>query len=289
MYPASFEYSAPATIDEALALLAQHGDGAKVLAGGHSLLPLMKLRLAQPAHLVDLRRLPEMSGIRRAPDALVIGAMTTHAEVAASPDVRDIAPALADAAGHIGDPQVRNRGTIGGSIAHADPGADLPAVMLATDALIVAVGAGGTRTIDADDFFVDIFTTALLPGELVTEIRIPIPAARSGSAYAKHPHPASRYAIAGVAATIWLERMGARVERAQVALTGFGNKASRAVGAEAALVGRAIDDAAVSDAAARVADGIDARSDAQGDAAYKAELLRVCAERAITKAAERAR
>ena len=289
MYPASFDYSAPTTVDEAIALLAQHGEGAKLLAGGHSLLPLMKLRLAQPTHLVDLRRLPSLSGIRRAADALVIGAMTTHVEIADSADVLYVAPALADAAGHIGDPQVRNRGTIGGSLAHADPGADLPAVMLATDAMMVTVGPGGTRTIDADDFFVDIFTTALLPGELLTEIRIPVPTGRSGSAYAKHPHPASRYAVAGVAATVWLERMGDRIERASVALTGFGNKASRAIGAEQALAGRTADADTIAAAAARIADGIDAPSDIQGDAAYKIELLRVCAERAISKAAERAR
>ena len=289
MYPASFDYSAPTTVDEALALLAQHGEGAKLLAGGHSLLPLMKLRLAQPTHLVDLRRLPSLSGIRRAADTLVIGAMTTHAEIADSADVLHAAPALVDAAGHIGDPQVRNRGTIGGSLAHADPGADLPAVMLATDAMIVTVGPGGTRTIDADDFFVDIFTTALLPGELLTEIRIPMPTGRSASAYAKHPHPASRYAIAGVAATVWLERMGDRIERASLALTGFGNKASRAIGAEQTLAGRTADVETIAAAAARVADGIETPADAHGDAAYKIELLRVCAERAISKAIERAR
>ena len=289
MYPSSFDYSAPATLDEALALLREHGDGAKVLAGGHSLLPLMKLRFSQPAHVVDLRNVRSLSGIRRAPDALVIGAMTTHAEIAASADVRDVVPALADAAAHIGDPQVRNRGTIGGSIAHADPGADVPAVMLATDALIVTVGASGTRTIDADDFFVDIFTTALAPGDLLTEIRIPIPAARVGSAYAKHPHPASRYALAGVAATVRLEHLGDRVAQARIAVTGFGNKALRAIGAEESLVGNAADAATIAAAAARVSDGVDARSDSQGDATYKLQLLRVCAERALHKAAERAR
>jgi carbon-monoxide dehydrogenase medium subunit len=289
MYPASFEYSSPATVDEALALLARHGNGAKVLAGGHSLLPLMKLRFAQPAHLVDLRRVGALRGIRRAPDALAVGAMTTHADVAASAEVRDAVPALADAAGHIGDPQVRNRGTIGGSIAHADPGADLPAVLLATDALIVTIGAGGTRTIDADDFFVDIFTTALSPGELLSEVRFPIPAARSGSAYVKQAHPASRYAIAGVAAAIVLERRGERVAQARVALTGVGTKATRAPEAEAVLVGRSADGAAIAAAAARATEGIEMRADAQGDAAYKLQLVRLCAERALKRAAERAR
>src|SRR5690242_438587 len=153
MYPASFEYSAPSTIDEALQLLAQHGENAKLLAGGHSLLPLMKLRFAQPTHVVDLRRIPSLRGIRRESSTLIIGAMTTYNELAASRDVHDAAPVIVDAAAHIGDPQVRNRGTIGGSLAHADPAADLPAVILALGATIVAVGPAGRRAIPADEFF----------------------------------------------------------------------------------------------------------------------------------------
>ena len=150
MYPASCDYSTPTTIDEALRLLAEHGENAKLLAGGHSLLPLMKLRFAQPTHVVDLRRIPSLQGIRRDGSTLVIGAMTTHSELAASSDVRDAAPSVADAASQIGDPQVRNRGTIGGSLAHADPSADLPAVILALGATMVAVGPGGRRAIPAD-------------------------------------------------------------------------------------------------------------------------------------------
>src|SRR5947207_583673 len=174
MFPATFDYSAPATIDEVLHLLTEHGEGAKLLAGGHSLLPLMKLRFAQPAHLVDLRRVASLRGIRRERGRLVIGAMTTYADLAASIDVRDASPIVTDAASHIGDPQVRNRGTIGGSIVHADPAADLPAVMLALDASFVAVSPGGRRAIPSGEFFVDLYTTALAANEVLTEIRIPV-------------------------------------------------------------------------------------------------------------------
>src|SRR5690349_3763264 len=174
MYPATFDYSAPATIEEAVRLLAEHGDNAKLLAGGHSLLPLMKLRFAQPAHVVDLRRIPTLRGIVRDGASLAIGAMTTYSELAASGDIRDLASAIADAAAHIGDPQVRNRGTIGGSLAHADPNADLPAVMLALGASIDTAGPEGRRSIRVDEFFQGLFTTALGAGELITEVRVPV-------------------------------------------------------------------------------------------------------------------
>src|SRR5690348_13749047 len=159
MYPASFDYSAPGSLDEVLALLAKHGDGARLLAGGHSLLPLMKLRLAQPGLVVDLRRVASLRGVRREGGALVIGAMTTYAELAANSDIRDNALIVVDAVSRIGDPQVRNRGTIGGSLAHADPGADLPSVALAAGASLIIVGPNGTRVVSADDFFVDMYTT----------------------------------------------------------------------------------------------------------------------------------
>src|SRR5689334_23475040 len=174
MYPASFDYSTPTTIDEAISLLAEHGENAKLLAGGHSLLPLMKLRFAQPTHVVDLRRIPSLRGVRRDGQTLVIGAMTTYAELAASRELFDLAAAITDAASHIGDPQVRNAGTIGGSVAHADPAADLPCVMVALGASMVAAGTGGQRTITADEFFRGLYTTALDAGELLTEIRIPL-------------------------------------------------------------------------------------------------------------------
>ena len=284
MYPATFDYSAPATIDEVLHLLTEHGDGAKLLAGGHSLLPLMKLRFAQPAHVVDLRHVSSLRGVRRESTALVIGAMTTYAELATSSDVRDAAPGLTDAASHIGDPQVRNRGTIGGSIAHADPAADLPAVMLALDASFVAVGPAGRRTIPAADFFVDLYTTALAANELLTDILIPVATARTGSAYAKHPHPASRFALVGVAAALELERMSARVQRLRVAVTGFGNMPLRAIALEEALLGKTPDAEAISVAASRIE--ASAADIVEGE--FKLHLARVCAEQALQKAAERA-
>jgi carbon-monoxide dehydrogenase medium subunit len=287
MFPASFDYSAPRTLDEVVALLARYGDGARLLAGGHSLIPLMKLRLAQPGHVVDLRRVDALRGVRREAHALVIGAMTTYGELAAAPDLRDAAPSVVDAASHIGDPQVRNRGTIGGSIAHADPGADLPAVMLALDATFTVVGAHGSRVVRADDFFVDMYTTALAPNELVTEIRLPLPLARTGSAYAKHPHPATRFAIIGVAAMVELERMSDRVQRVRVGVTGFGGKPLRGIAAEEALVGRTLDDEAIVSAVDRLARAGLSAADTADE--YKAQLTRVYAEKALRKAAERAR
>jgi len=286
MYPAPFDYSTPTTIDEAIHLLAEHGENAKVLAGGHSLLPLMKLRFAQPTHLVDLRRIPSLRGIRRDGTNLVIGAMTTYAELAASGDVRDAAPIIADAASQIGDPQVRNRGTIGGSLAHADPSADLPTVILALGATIIAASASGRRSIGADAFFRELFTTSLDANEILAEIRVPISTARSGSAYAKHPHPASRFALVGVAATLDLERMGDRVQRVRVAVTGLANTPLRAIRVEEALVGRIAD----ADTIAVAAMELDASPDTPDDSSgYKVQLARVCADLALRRAAERAR
>jgi carbon-monoxide dehydrogenase medium subunit len=282
MYPAAFDYSAPSTVDDAVRLLAQLGDNAKLLAGGHSLLPLMKLRFAQPTHVVDLRRIPSLRGVRRDGQTLVIGAMTTYAELAANREVFDVAAAIADAASHIGDPQVRNAGTIGGSIAHADPAADLPSVMLALGASMVAAGTGGQRTIDANDFFRGVYTTALDAGELLTEIRVPLSSARSGSAYAKHPHPASRFALVGVAATIELERMSHRVHRAQIAVTGISDRPLRAIAVEDALIGNMPEPNVIGIAASRL---MDAAHDA-GE--YKARLACICAEQALGKAAQRA-
>lgn len=283
MYPASFDYSAPSTVEEAIQLLANHGENAKLLAGGHSLLPLMKLRFAQPAHVVDLRRIPSLRGVRRDGGALVIGAMTTYSELAASSDVRDAAPIVADAASQIGDPQVRNRGTIGGSLAHADPNADLPAVILALGATLIAAGPRGRRAISADEFFVDLFSTALGAGELLTEIRVPIPASRSGSAYAKHPQPASRFALIGVAATVELERMSTRVRSSRVAVTGLGNTPLRGIAIEEALTGKPLDHETIRAAAARLMDLPDA-----AQRPHLLQLARVASEQALRRAAERA-
>lgn len=282
MYPASFDYSAPSTVDEAVRLLSQLGDNAKLLAGGHSLLPLMKLRFAQPTHVVDLRRIPALRTIRRDGNTLVIGAMATYAELATSREVFDASPLITDAASHIGDPQVRNRGTIGGSLAHADPAADLPAVMVALAASIVVIGERGSRVIAADDFFNGLFTTALTPGELLTEIRVPLSSARAGGAYAKHPHPASRFALVGVAATLELERMSDRVQRVRVAVTGLADRPLRCIGVEEALQGHVTDASAISSAAAQLI------TSSQEGGEYKTQVARICAEQALRKAAERA-
>ena len=282
MYPASFDYSAPSTIDEAVRLLAEHGENAKLLAGGHSLLPLMKLRFAQPTHVVDLRRIPSLRGIRRDGSVLSIGAMTTYAELATSRELFDAASAVVDAASQVGDPQVRNRGTIGGSLAHADPAADMPSVMLALGASFVAQGTSGRRFIAAGEFFRDLFTTALSPGEVLAEIRVPLSASRAGSAYTKHPHPATRFAIVGAAASIELERMSDRVQRVRVSVTGLGNTPLRAIAVEEALTGVVADPDHIAAAAALLVSSEDETD------AYKAQLARTCTEGALKKAAERA-
>src|SRR5947208_7737399 len=200
MYPAPFDYFRPTSLDEAVQLLAQHGDEAKLLAGGHSLIPAMKLRLAQPKALVDLGRIASLSGIREANGRLVLGAMTTHAEIEASPLVRSKCPLLAEVASHIGDMQVRNKGTIGGSLAHADPAADWPAAVLALDAEIEIAGPGGRRTVKADRFFVELLQTAIGTGEILSEIRV-APTPRS-VAYEKTEQKASGFALCGVAAVV---------------------------------------------------------------------------------------
>jgi aerobic carbon-monoxide dehydrogenase medium subunit len=288
MYPASFDYSAPVSLDETLTLLHEH-DNAKLLAGGHSLLPLLKLRFAEPSHLVDLRRVPGLVGVRRELNTLIIGAMTTHAELASSTLIGSTLPILADAAVVIGDPQVRNRGTIGGSLAHADPSADLPAVILATDAQIVAAGRNGIRTIPSDHFFVDMLTSALAMGEILTEVRFTIPGSNTGGAYSKQPHPASRYAVVGIAASVELDAKRQTIRSARIGVTGLGFKATLATATAEALVGKLPDRLTIHDAAALIADGIEPREDLQGDAAYKTHLARVHAERAIAKAVARAR
>ena len=286
MYPASFEYHRATSVADALALMARYGDDAKVLAGGHSLLPVMKLRFASPGHLIDIGRIAALSGISSASGIVAIGAMTLHADVAASALVKKSLPALSDAAAAIGDVQVRNRGTIGGSVVHADPGADLPAVMLALGAQIVATGKSGDRTIAAESFFTETFATSLGTGELVTQIRIPVPAAGSGCAYAKHPDAASGYAVAGVAALVTVA--GGQVTAARVAITGLSSKATRLTAVEAALVGQAASAASVSTAAQAAGKGLDLYDDARGSAAYKANLAAVIATRALTSALARA-
>jgi carbon-monoxide dehydrogenase medium subunit len=286
MYPAPFEYHRAATLDEALSLLARFGDDGKLIAGGHSLLPVMKLRFAQPAHLIDIRRVTELAGIREEGGALRIGAATTHAAVAASDLIRSRVPVLAEAASHIADAQVRNMGTIGGSLAHADPAADLPAVALALGAELRAVGRNGERTIPVDQFFTGMFSSALAADEVLVEVRVPVLAARTGGAYEKCPDPASGYAIVGVAAIVTL---GARdaVQRARVALTGLASHAVRLTGVEQALTGSPASAERIEAAAQRAAEGVD-MSGVVGDASYKANLLSVYTRRAVTRAIDRA-
>jgi carbon-monoxide dehydrogenase medium subunit len=286
MYPATFEYHRPGSVDEAVRLLSTHKDDAKVLAGGHSLVPLMKLRLSSPKHVIDLRKISGLSGIREDGGAIVIGAMTTYYAIESSASLKTKCPILPESAAQIGDPQVRNWGTIGGSIAHADPAADLPAVVVALGGEIKATGPKGARTIKVDDFFKDVMTTALGPDEVLTEIRLTAPAAGSGMAYLKHPHPASRFAVVGVAAIVTVS--GGKCQTASVAITGVGPKASRAKGVEAALQGKALDAASIAAAAEKAADGIQMSADLQGSVEYKQHLTRVYTRRALEAASSRA-
>lgn len=290
MYPAEFAYAAPATLAEAVQLLRQGGDGeVKLLAGGQSLIPLLKLRLAEPGTLVDLRRIPELRGMREEGGAITLGAMTTYFEALKSPLLARRVPLLVEATREVGDMQVRARGTIGGSLAHADPAGDLPAVALALDATLTAVGPSGARTIPAGDFFVDLLTTALRPDEVLTTIRLRASdQPRTGSAYAKHHHPASGYAVVGVAAVVRLDGAGA-CQEARVAITGAGSKATRANAVERALGGKRLTHEDVTQAASFAADGLDLLADSYSSADYRAHLTRVLTRRALEKATERAR
>lgn len=288
MYPATFEYHRASSVDEALALLSQYGDDGKLIAGGHSLLPVMKLRFARPAHLIDIRRVTELAGIREEGGAIRIGATTTHAEVAGSDVIRSRVPMLAEAAGRIADAQVRNMGTIGGSLAHADPAADLPAVTLALGAELRAVGRSGPRTIPVDEFFTGMFSSALASDEVLVEVRVPFPAERTGGAYEKYADPASGYAVVGVAAVVTLGAGGV-VQRARAAMTGYAAYAARLTSVEEALTGKAVTPEAIETAAGRAIEGLEPREGAGGNAAHKANLVAVYTRRALTRAAERAR
>jgi aerobic carbon-monoxide dehydrogenase medium subunit len=288
MYSAPFEYHAPATLSEAIALLGRYGDEAKVLAGSQSLIPLMKLRLAQPAHVVDLRKVDGLTGVREAQGALLVGALTTHAAMASSELVRSKLPMAAEAASQIGDPQVRNLGTIGGSLAHADPSADWPAVLTALDATVVVAGPRGERTLKVQELITGPLSTVLENGELLTQVKIPLPPARTAGAYEKLPNPASRFAIVGVAAEVSLDARNA-VQWSRIAITGLAPKVARATQVEQALQGKSGDAAAVKAAAGRAADGLELRADLTGSAAYKAQLAAVFTERAVLRAISRAR
>jgi carbon-monoxide dehydrogenase medium subunit len=284
MYPAQFEYHKAGTVMEALDLLAKYKDEAKLLAGGHSLLPAMKLRLAQPKHLIDIGKVSGLAGVKEEGGTLVIGAMTTHYAIESSALLKSKCPLLPEVAGHIGDPMVRNMGTLGGSLAHADPAADWPAAVIALGAELVAEGPKGKRTIKVDDFFKGLLTTALAENEILTEIRVPACGANVKCAYAKFPHPASRFAVVGVAAVLTLDG-GGKISKASIGITGAGTKATRAKGVEAAIVGKPADAASIQAAASSAADGVDVQADLQGSVEYKQHLLRVFAKRAMEAAA----
>jgi aerobic carbon-monoxide dehydrogenase medium subunit len=287
MIPAEFEYRAPKSLEEALRMLGTHGDKAKLLAGGHSLLPLMKLRLASPRVVIDLGHIAGMGYIREAEGQIAIGAMTTHAAVAGSELLTQKCPLMAETAAHIGDMQVRNRGTLGGSLAHADPAGDYPAAVLVLDAQIVAASSDGRRTIPATEFFVDLLTTQLRAGEILVEVLVPIQKAGSGSAYCKMFQPASGYAVVGVAALVTLSRGGV-IEKAAVGVTGVGAKAYRASEVEGALRGKKVTDKLLADAAQHAADGVEPLADIHGSAEYRREMVCVYARRALEAAVERA-
>lgn len=279
MIPQEFEYNAPATLKDALGLL----DGErKVLAGGMTLIPMMKLRLATPAEVVDLARVPGLAGITESDGLIRIGAMATHHAVESSPVVRAHAPLLASTAAHIGDVQVRNMGTMGGSIAHADPAADYPAALLALEARIHVVSTHSDRTVPAAEFFLDAFTTALEPGELVVEVQVPAQDVTEGSQYEKLSHPASGFAVVGIAARI--QKSGGRITLARIGVTGLAGRAFRARNSEGILEGGG----GVADAVAVLGAGEEPNSDLYAAAEYRVHLARVHAARALAAAISRA-
>jgi carbon-monoxide dehydrogenase medium subunit len=282
MIPRTFEYTAPKSLQEALGLLAE---GGKPLSGGMSLIPMMKLRLAAPEHLVDLGRIKDLNYIREQGGALHIGATTTHYEIESSPLVRAKCPLLAETAAHIGDVQVRNRGTIGGSVAHADPSADYPAALQALEAKVVLKGAKSERTVLVADFLVDTFTTTIEPGEIVSEIVVPLEDAGTGTRYQKVLQPASGFAIVGIAVRI--RKAGGKIAMARIGVTGLSNCSYRATAVEQALEGKAGSAGEIQNAAALVAEGVDANSDLHGSAEYRKHLAVVHTARAILSALSR--
>ena len=284
MYTKEFEYYRAGSVDEAISLLGEH-KGAKVLAGGHSLIPTMKLRLADPGVLIDIGRIGDLKGIKSSGDSVTIGALTTHAMVAASDKVP---AAMSDAAGSSGDVQVRNRGTIGGNAAYADPAADSPTALMALGATFNITGKGGERSVAAADFFKGLFETALEDGEILTSIDIPAEKNGTGSAYAKMDHPASRYAIVGAAASVTVR--GGKCEAASVAVGGLTPSATKLPSVEAALVGKELNAETIA-AAAKAAQndlGDDVMGDFHASAEYRKAMASVYVKRALTAAAERA-
>ncbi len=287
MIPNNFEYFAPTSIDEALKLLDKYSDDCKILSGGHSLIPILKLRLAAPAVIVDIGRIKELKQIKIDGAAIRIGGNSTHAEIANSADLKQHCPLLSETAAQVGDQQVRNRGTIGGSLTHADPAADWPAAILALNAEIVARSSKGERIIKASDFFVDLMTSAVQPNEIVTEIRVPKPAQPKAAVYLKVPQSASGFAVVGVA--VQLKFNNGKCEEASIGVTGLAPKAFRAKSVEDALRGKALDEATIGAAAAKAdAEASDAMEDIHASGDYRRHLARIYARRAVQSAAARA-
>lgn len=280
MIPAPFDYRIAESVEHAASLLRETGEEARLIAGGHSLLPLMRLRLARPGLLIDIGRLEELSYVRESNGGIAIGALTRHRRLETDPLLADACPLLARTAAQVGDPQVRHRGTIGGSLAHGDPASDLPTALLALDAELVASGADGDRVIPAAEFFIGPFMTALAHDEVLTEIRVPRLGAEVGCAYLKFNRRAQDWAIVGVAAVV--ERSGGSIERAAIGLTNMGATPLRAAVVEEALSGA--DSGSVAAAAQHAAEGTDAPADTQASAEYREHLARVLVERAVTVA-----
>ena len=287
MIPGPFRYHVPRSLDEALRMLDEYGEDAKLLSGGQSLIPLMKLRLAEPAHIVDINRLPDLNGVGEREGWLHIGALAREADIERSAVVRERYALLADTAGVIADPLVRNLATIAGNLAHADPANDHPATMLAYRAVVVAHGPGGAREIPIDEFFVDAFATSLATNEIITEVKIPAPGPRAGGAYMKFERKVGDFAIAAAAAQVRLGDDGF-VADAGIGLTNVSYAPMRASGAEAALRGHALSEATIAAAADQAAEECDPASDLRGSADYKRAMVRTMTARALRLAATRA-
>ncbi|HYF77872.1 MAG TPA: xanthine dehydrogenase family protein subunit M [Symbiobacteriaceae bacterium] len=287
MKPAPFDYHAPATLAEAIALLREHGDAAKLLAGGQSLVPMLNMRLARPGVLIDLNRVAGLSDVRQEGDTLVIGAMTRHAEVERSALVARLQPLLTEAMAQVGHIQIRNRGTIGGSLVHADPSAELPAVLVALDGSVRVAGPGGEREIAAADLFLMYFTTSLQADEVLTEVRLPVLPAQTGWAFEEVARRHGDFALVGVAVTLTLDEEGG-ISAGRIALTGVGMTPVRAASAEARLAGRPPTPEVFAEAASAVRDEIEPDTDIHATADFRRHLAGVLTERALGRALQRA-
>jgi carbon-monoxide dehydrogenase medium subunit len=287
MFPAAFDYAAPATLADALALLKQRGDDAKIMAGGQSLIPLLKLRFAQPALVVDIGRLPSMAGIGRHNGHLSIGALARHVDIERNAELPNLCPILIDAVHWISDPLVRNRGTMAGSICHADPSGDWGSVMLALDASVVARSEAGERVIPIDGFFQGPFTTTLKPDEVVTEIRIPMPKGPAAGAYNKLERKVGDFATVAVA--VHVELSGGKIAKAGIGLTAVGETNIKATEAEKALAGHEPTDEVIAEAARLAAEAAEPKDDIRGTAAYKKDVVRVYVQRGLRTALGRAK